>query len=93
MSRTACLKALAAEGVQAGAVEYPLQHKLPLYRQSQWWHHLPVIPQLPGSDKANATAIGLPYFTSEQPELVEQYIKAFEKVSAHRKSWRKHPGN
>jgi dTDP-4-amino-4,6-dideoxygalactose transaminase len=85
MSRAACVKALAAEGVQAGAVEYTLQHKLPLYRQPQWWHHLPTIPELPGSEKANATAIGLPYFTSEQPELVDQYIKAFEKVWAHRK--------
>jgi dTDP-4-amino-4,6-dideoxygalactose transaminase len=85
MSRAACIKALQAEGVQAGAVEYTLQHKLPLYRQSQWWHHLPVIPELPGSEKANATAIGLPYFTSPQPELVEQYVKAFEKVWAHRR--------
>jgi hypothetical protein len=62
-----------------------LQHKLPLYRGAQWWHHLPTIPELPGSEKANATAIGLPYFTSQVPEVVDQYIKAFEKVWAHRK--------
>jgi dTDP-4-amino-4,6-dideoxygalactose transaminase len=85
MSREACVKALQAEGVQAGPVAYTLQHKLPLYSQSEWWHHLPTIPELPASDKANATAIGLPYFTSEVPELVDQYVKAFEKVWAHRK--------
>jgi len=86
MSRDACVKALQAEGVQSGPVAYTLQHKLPLYSQAEWWHHLPTIPELPGSDKANATAIGLPYFTSEVPELVDQYIKAFEKVWAHRAS-------
>lgn len=85
MSRQACVKALQAEGVQAGSVSYTLQHKLPLYRNAAWWHHLPVIPELPGSEKANATAIGIPYFTTDVPELVEQYAKAFEKVWAHRK--------
>ena len=85
MSREACVKALQAEGVQAGAVSYTLQHKLPLYREAAWWHHLPSIPELPGSEQANATAIGLPYFTSPVPEVIEQYVKAFEKVWAHRK--------
>jgi dTDP-4-amino-4,6-dideoxygalactose transaminase len=84
MTRAACVKALKAEGVQAGAVSYTLQHKLALYRNAEWWHHLPVIPDLPGSEQANQTAIGLPYFTRPEPELVEQYVKAFEKVWAHR---------
>ena len=85
MSRAVCVKALQAEGVHAGPVTYTLQHKLAVYKESQWWHHLPEIPELSGSEQANATAIGLPYFTSEQPELVEQYVTAFEKVWAHRK--------
>jgi perosamine synthetase len=85
ISREKCVKALQAEGVQAGSVSYTLQHKLPLYRQAEWWHHLPEIPELPGSEKANETAIGLPYFTSAAPELVDQYAAAFEKVWAHRK--------
>lgn len=85
MSRDACVKALRAEGVRASAGAYPLQHKLPLYSEAQWWHHRPIIPELPGSEQANSTAISLPYFTSEQPELVEQYAQAFEKVWAHRK--------
>jgi dTDP-4-amino-4,6-dideoxygalactose transaminase len=84
MSRAACVKALQAEGVRASASSYPLQHKMPLYTEAQWWHHKPEIPDLPGSEQANATAISLPYFTSDQRELVEQYAKSFEKVWAHR---------
>ena len=85
MSRDACVEALRAEGVRTSAFSYRLQHKCPLYAESGWWHHKPVIPDLPGSEQANATAIPLPYFTSEVPELVAQYIKAFEKVWVHRK--------
>ena len=85
MSREACIKALQAEGVQAGPGNYLLQHTLALYREAQWWHHKPIIPELPGSEVANATSIGLPYFTSQVPELIDQYAKAFEKVWAHRK--------
>ncbi len=85
MTRAACVKALQAEGVRASSSPYPLQHKMPLYAENQWWHHPPVIPELPGSEQANSTSISLPYFTSEQPDLVEQYAQAFEKVWAHRK--------
>ena len=85
MSREACVKAQQAEGVQAKANSYTLQHKLALYAEAQWWHHAPVIPELPGSEQANRTAIALPMFTSEVPELVDQYAKAFKKVWAHRK--------
>ncbi|MEQ2005294.1 MAG: DegT/DnrJ/EryC1/StrS family aminotransferase [Limisphaerales bacterium] len=84
MSRDACVKALLAEGVRAGGNGYPLQHKLALYAEAKWWHHAPTIPELPGSEQANRTSISLPVFTSEQPELVDQYAKAFEKVWAHR---------
>jgi hypothetical protein len=62
----------------------PTERRLTKNRDAQWWHHLPVIPELPGSEKANQTAIGLPYFTSAVPEVIGQYIKAFEKVWAHR---------
>ena len=82
--RDAVVAALKAEGVRADALSYRLQHKQPLYTESEWWHHLPVIPELPGSETANATSIALPYFTKESPEMVEGYIKAFEKVWAHR---------
>lgn len=85
MSRDACVKALQAEGVYARAFSYRLQHKCPLYAESNWWHHKPIIPDLPGSEQANATSVPLPYFTTEVPELVDQYAAAFEKVWAHRK--------
>jgi len=85
MSRQACVKALQAEGVHAGAFEYRLQHKCALYAEASLWHHKPVIPELPGSEQVNATAIRLPYFTAYAPELVDQYVKAFEKVWAHRR--------
>jgi dTDP-4-amino-4,6-dideoxygalactose transaminase len=84
MSRAKAVKALRAEGVHTSEYSYRLQHKCDLYREAKWWHHPPVIPELPGSEQANATAIPLPYFTSEHPELVDQYVKAFEKVWAHR---------
>jgi perosamine synthetase len=84
MSRRALVKALQAEGVNARAHTYPLQHELPLYRDATWWHHTPVIAELPGSEEANRTAVSLPYFTSDAPELIEQYALAFEKVWAHR---------
>jgi dTDP-4-amino-4,6-dideoxygalactose transaminase len=85
VSRAAVVKALQAEGVRAAEHRYPLQHKLALYREETLWHHAPHIPELPGSEQANRTAIALPYFTSDVPELVEQYARAFEKVWAHRK--------
>ena len=89
MSRETCVRALQAEGVQARAHTYTLQHRLPLYSETSWWHHKPIIPELPGSDQANRTAIALPVFTSEVPELVDQYVKAFEKVWAHRRGLEK----
>jgi len=84
-SRDKVVEALKAEGVNADALAYRLQHEQPLYRKSEFWDHLPEIPDLPGSRQANATSIALPYFTEDAPELVEQYVKAFEKVWAHRK--------
>jgi dTDP-4-amino-4,6-dideoxygalactose transaminase len=85
ISRSALVKALRAEGVRARAHTYLLQHKQPLYQDANLWHHKPEIPELPGSEEANRTALSLPYFTSDVPELVEQYAQAFEKVWAHRK--------
>ncbi len=85
MSRAAAVKALKAEGVRAEAHKYTLQHKLALYKEKQWWHHAPILPELPGSEQVLATSIGLPYFTKPVPEVIEQYVKAFKKVWAHRK--------
>jgi dTDP-4-amino-4,6-dideoxygalactose transaminase len=86
MSRAACLKALNAEGVSAGAASAQFQCNYPAYHEAQWWHHMPVIAEhFPGAEEVNRRGISLPYFTKDMPELVDQYIKAFEKVWAHRK--------
>jgi len=85
MSREVCVKTLQAEGVKCSAYTYVLQHKLAFYAEEKWWHHKPLIPDMPGSEQANRTTIALPLITSELPELADQYAAAFEKVWAHRK--------
>jgi perosamine synthetase len=85
MSREACVKALQAEGVNVTAYSWSLLHNYVIFHEEKWWHHLPARPdKMPGCDEANRTAMTLPYFTSEVPELIDQYAKAFEKVWAHR---------
>ncbi len=83
-ARDALLKALKAEGVRATKWDYPEQHKLKIYAEAKWWHHPPVIPDLPGTREVNRTHIFVPTIHGEAPELIEQYGKAFEKVWANR---------
>ncbi|HWQ52287.1 MAG TPA: DegT/DnrJ/EryC1/StrS family aminotransferase [Bryobacteraceae bacterium] len=79
------MKALRAEGVQVGPGSYDEQHKYKLYSEAKWWHHPVVIPKsLPGTAQVNKTAVRLPLFRDEAPELVEQYVAAFKKVWAKR---------
>ena len=85
MSRDAAVKALQAEGVNVSVWEYPENHKCAIYSEPQWWHHPVDVPKvLPGTDEVNARAMNVALFYQEAPELVEQYIRAFEKVWAHR---------
>ena len=84
-SRDALLKALKAEGVRVSVWDYPEQHKLKIYSEAKWWHHPPTIPQsLPGNIHVNANHIFLPCLYGEASEVIDQYVKAFEKVWAHR---------
>lgn len=84
-SRAALLKALQAEGVRARSGEYPEQHKFKIYSEARWWHHPPKVPQvLPGCAQVNRSCVYLPLMYEEVPELIEQYVKAFEKVWANR---------
>jgi len=79
------LKALQAEGVRASIWEYPEQHKLKIYTEAKWWHHAPTIPaSMPGSTQVNSTHIFMPLLHGEAPELIDQWVKAFEKVWANR---------
>ena len=84
-SRSALVTALKAEGVRANAAAYPEQHKFALYREPQWWHHAPQVPdELPGCAEVNRTTVRLPLFTAEATEVIDQYAEAFEKIWAHR---------
>jgi dTDP-4-amino-4,6-dideoxygalactose transaminase len=86
-SRDALIKALKAEGLQARFWDYPEQHKLKIYSEAKWWHHLPTIPEsMPGNAYVNANHIFLPVFYGEASEITRQYVRAFEKVWAHQES-------
>jgi len=84
-SRDALVKALKAEGVDVAFWDYPEQHKLKIYSEAKWWHHAPTIPaSMPGNAYINGNHVFLPLIYGEAPELIEQYVQAFEKVWAHR---------
>lgn len=86
-TRNQALKALQAEGVRFGGFSggYPEQHKFKLYSEAKWWHHPINIPAtLPGTEQVNRTALHLPLFYADAPELEDQYVKAFEKIWARR---------
>jgi perosamine synthetase len=86
-SRRAMLKALSAEGVRVSPGHFLQQHTLRIYSEAKWWHHPPAVPQggLPGCDQCNKTSFTLPLFYADAPELMNQYVQAFEKVWARRK--------
>lgn len=84
-TRAAMVDALKDEGVSISSGDYPEQHKNAIYKEAEWWHHQPVVPDLPGTTKVNATAVNVGLMRTEVPDLVDQYIAAFEKVWAHRK--------
>ncbi len=85
VSRAAVVRALQAEGVSVSVWEYPENHKFAIYSEPQWWHHPVDVPKvLHGCEEVNRRAINLALFYQEAPELVEQYVKAFEKVWAQR---------
>jgi dTDP-4-amino-4,6-dideoxygalactose transaminase len=85
-SKAAAIKALKAEGIAIRGTEVlQEQHKFKLYSEAKWWHHAPQIPDvLPGDEELSKISLGLPLFYEDVPELVDQYVKAFEKVWAHK---------
>lgn len=83
--RDQLVKALKAEGVRASTWVYPEQHKLKIYSEPKWWHHPVKIPaNLAGTTQVNATHLFLPLLHGDAPELIDQYVKAFEKIWAHK---------
>ncbi len=84
-SKDAIMKALRAEGVPISNGSYDEQHKYKLYSEAKWWHHPVEIPaELPGTTQVNRTAARMPLFYGEAGDVIEQYVKAFEKVWANR---------
>lgn len=87
VSREKLVEALSAEGVDVLVYTWTLLHTYPIFGESKYWRHMPVLcDKVPGCDEANRKAIQLPLWTTDQPELLEQYAAAFEKVWANRKS-------
>lgn len=86
ISKDAFIKALTAEGVSVRTSGVQFLAKNAIFHEAEWWHHMPVIADsFPGVEDREKRGLQLPYFTREMPELTEQYIKAFQKVWAHRK--------
>lgn len=85
-SKAAAIKALRAEGVAiADGSDVQEQHPLKIYSEARWWHHAPKIPEvLPGHVELAKTSMHIPIFYEDVPELTDQYVKAFEKVWAHK---------
>jgi perosamine synthetase len=86
-NRDQVAKALVAEGVRFGSFAggYPEQHKYKIYSEARWWHHPVNVPQtLLGTAQVNRTAVHMPLFYGDNPELEDQIVKAFEKVWAKR---------
>jgi dTDP-4-amino-4,6-dideoxygalactose transaminase len=84
-SKDALIKALRAEGVAISPGAYDEQHKYRLYSEAKWWHHPVKIPaDLPGTTQVNKTAVKVTVFREEAPDLIDQYVQAFEKVWARR---------
>jgi dTDP-4-amino-4,6-dideoxygalactose transaminase len=79
------IQALRAEGVRISSSTYPEQHKFAIYSEEKWWHHKPEVPEsLPGCAQVNRTSASMPLFYGEASELIDQYVKTFEKVWAGR---------
>jgi perosamine synthetase len=84
-SRDALLKALRAEGVRAFVWHFPQNHKFKIYSEAKWWHHPPPIaPAFPGNDEVDNNHIFVSHLYAQADDVIDQYVKAFEKVWAHK---------
>jgi len=65
--------------------DYAEQNKLKIYSEAKWWNHPPTIPQsMPGNAYINGNHLLLPLIYGDAPDLIAQYVRAFEEVWAHR---------
>jgi dTDP-4-amino-4,6-dideoxygalactose transaminase len=87
------ISALQAEGCQASLPRYPLLHQQPFFTEGQFKriNRLGVggrTPQydsvkLPRTEQSSKTIMRLPSFPNAEKEILDQYIRAFEKVVEH----------
>lgn len=93
LSMDQLIAALKAEGCQASAPRYPLLHQQPFFQEGAF---LDVMRpggafeppdyrnvSLPFTERANAGLIKLPSFPVPDRPLLDQYVRAFEKVIRH----------
>lgn len=89
------VEALQAEGCDVTAPRYPLLHQQPLFTEGAFVRiarvaatpdrPLPLYrpDALPRTEAAQGTLLKLPAFGNAEPELLDQYALAFEKVLGH----------
>lgn len=90
MTLDAFIKALQAEGCIAALPRYPLLHQQPFFAEGEYRKVMrpsadEALPDyrkvhLPVTERANSSMMKLPSFPWAKKELLDQYIRAFEKV-------------
>ena len=84
------IKALIKEGCQVSAPRYPLLHQQPFFTEGHFQDIARLCPDiplpvyspnaLPKTEIVNETLIKLPSFPNSDSAILDQYIKAFEKI-------------
>jgi len=92
LPRDVLIEALQKEGCQVAVPRYPLVHQQPLFTEGAWKTIARLgdgmaLPEydpnaLPNTQSANEALIKLPTFPNADREILDQYIRAFEKVIA-----------
>jgi dTDP-4-amino-4,6-dideoxygalactose transaminase len=92
LPRDVLIAALQQEGCQVAVPRYPLLHQQPLITEGAWNTIARLGPDanlseydpnaLPNTQAANEALIKLPVFPNADREILDQYIHAFEKVTA-----------
>ena len=89
------IKALQAEGCEVDLPRYPLVHQQPLFTEGHFariarleGRHDIELPNyrrdaLPNTEAATRNLIKLPNFPSAKRDLLDQYVRAFDKVLSH----------
>lgn len=90
------IKALNAEGCHVGDARYNLVHQNPIFRDAKTWGKGGLFPAfigqkpvlyekdaLPLSEEMRQSLISFPTFPNASKALIDQYIRAFEKVDAN----------